>query len=247
MINKTTLSVSERTSGLHSIKKMAGSLLDIVAAFIPLLVLGIIGTRLGVTTLLGGFFVNLAYVASAIVAWAVLRMRGSSWREIGLARPQSWRRTVLLGIGAFVGAVIVSVAVQVIALNLPGVQVAEADVSRFNPVEGNMPLLLFYLLLSWTTIAFGEEMFYRAFLTNRLAEVFQNTELGWAFAAVGSSVAFGLAHYANEGPMGIVGNGAFGLLFALIYLRTGRNLWVTIIAHGLLNTLRFVLVFSGAA
>jgi membrane protease YdiL (CAAX protease family) len=37
-----------------------------------------------------------------------------------------------------------------------------------------------------------------------------------------------------------------GLLLGFAYLRTGRNLWVTIFAHGLVNTLKFILVFSGA-
>jgi membrane protease YdiL (CAAX protease family) len=246
MMNKTTLSDSERTGGPRSIKRLAG-LLDIVAAYVPLFVIGIIGTRLGAGTLLGGMLINLGYVLSIIVASGMLKLRGTAWREIGLARPQSWLRTVLLSIGAMVGAVVVmNVAVTIMARNLPGAELAEADVSRFNPLEGNVPLLLLYLVLSWTTITFGEEMFYRAFLTDRLAKVFQDTKLGWALAAVGSSVAFGLAHY-QEGPLGIVSNGAFGLLFAAIYLWTGRNLWVTVIAHGLLNTLRFVLVFSGAA
>jgi membrane protease YdiL (CAAX protease family) len=34
-------------------------------------------------------------------------------------------------------------------------------------------------------------------------------------------------------------------LFGIIYLRSQRNLWITIIAHGLLNTIRFILVFTG--
>jgi membrane protease YdiL (CAAX protease family) len=37
------------------------------------------------------------------------------------------------------------------------------------------------------------------------------------------------------------------IIFALVYLRTGRNLWITIITHGLANTLRFAFVFIGAA
>ena len=45
--------------------------------------------------------------------------------------------------------------------------------------------------------------------------------------------------------MGILSDGAFGLLLGVVYLMTGRNLWVTIIANGLLNSLRFVLVFIG--
>lgn len=245
MINETTLSFRERVSGSLNKKKLGG-LLDILVAFVPLVVLGSIGTRLGTGTLLGGVFITLAYILTIIVAGRILNLRGTGWREIGLARPQSWLRTVLLGIGGMVGAVLVSVAVMVLALNLPGLATEPPDVSRFNPMEGNLVLLLAYVVLAWSAIAFGEEMFFRAFLTDRLAELFQYTKTGWAIGLMGSSIAFGLVHL-QEGPVGILSNGAFGLLLAWIYLRTGRNLWVTIIAHGLLNTLRFVLVFAGAS
>jgi len=245
MINKSALSVNEQTSGRLDKIRYRG-LLDILIAYIPLLFLGVIGTWLGAGTLLGGMLITLGYVLTIAAASGVLKLRGSSWREIGLARPQSWPRTVLLGIGTLVGAAIVSVVVTMIALNFPGLATEPADVSRFNPMEGNLLLFLGYLLLAWTTIAFGEEMFFRAFLITRLGEVFNNTKLRWGLALVGSSVAFGLAHY-QEGPVGILSTGAIGLLFGWIYLRTGRNLWVTIIAHGLLNSLRFMLVYLGAA
>ena len=38
-----------------------------------------------------------------------------------------------------------------------------------------------------------------------------------------------------------------GFVLGSAYLLSGRNLWVTIIAHGLANTLAFVLIFSGMA
>jgi len=164
---------------------------------------------------------------------------------VGLARPISWLRTVLLSFGTVAGAILLINVVTVIALNLPGLATEPADISRFNPMEGNLLLFLGYLIATWTTITFGEEMLFRAFLTSQLAGIFGNTKVGWALGVIGSSVAFGLAHY-QEGLVGMLTNGVVGLLFVLIYLRTGRNLWVTIIAHGLLNTLRFVFVFLGA-
>jgi membrane protease YdiL (CAAX protease family) len=245
MLDETTLLARERASGTLSTNRLRG-LLDIVAACVPLLVLGSAGTWLGAGTLLGGLLITLAYGLTVLVAGGILKSRGSGWREIGLAQPKSWHRTVLLGIGAAVGAVLVSVAVTAIVLNLPRFAAEPADVSRFNPMEGNVALFLGYIVLAWTAIAFGEEMFFRAFLTDRLANLFQYTKVGWAFGLIGSSIAFGLVHL-QEGPVGMLSTGAFGLLWAWIYLRAGRNLWVTVIAHGLLNTLRFALVFAGAA
>jgi membrane protease YdiL (CAAX protease family) len=219
--------------------------LGILFAFVPLLVLGITGTRLGAGTFLGGMLITLGYILAIVVATVVLKLGGTDWRKVGLARPISWPRTVLLGLAALVGVFLVVTAVQWIALNLPGLVTEPADVSRFDPVAGNLPLFLLYTVLAWTTITFGEEMFYRAFLISQLDNVFQGFKISTALAVLGSTFAFGLAHY-QEGPVGILTTAAIGFLFALVYLRTGRNLWVTIIAHGLANTLRFAFIFFGA-
>lgn len=243
MMNYDTLVGTGKTNTLQPIKKIALSLLDIILAYIPLAVLGIIGTRLGTGTLQGGMLVTLGYVLSIAAATGILKLSGSGWNKIGLARP-NWFRTILLGIIAMIVGAVVVIAIQVIVSNLPGADVAPRDVSRFNPIEGNLPLLFGYIVLAWTTIAFGEEMFFRAFITSRLANVFQNTKIGWVFAIVGSSLAFGLAHY-QEGPLGIITTAVGGLLWGAIFLGTRRNLWVTIIAHGLIDTLAFVLAFAG--
>ena len=224
--------------------------LDILIVFIPLLVIAFAGVILGGSAsgganLFGAMTINFAYLAAILIGGWVLRRRGSGWTKIGLGRPDSWGKTILMALGTMAAAIVVVVGVQIVALNLPGAEIAPIDETRFNPLFGNLPLLLGSVLFAWTTIAFGEEMFFRAFLITKLQEVFASSKFGTALAVAVSTVLFGAAHFA-EGPLGLFSNGAFGLLQALIYLRTGKNLWVTVIAHALLNTLRFVLVFYGA-
>lgn len=72
------------------------------------------------------------------------------------------------------------------------------------------------------------------------------TAIGQGVAVLIAGAIFGVVHFA-EGPIGVLSNGAFGLLFGWIYTRRGRNLWITIIGHGLINTLRFSLLYAGAA
>lgn len=218
---------------------------QLLLVFVPLALFAVAGNWLGLETLAGGLAVNLGFILSVLVASVVLRRLGTGWREVALSWPRSWTRTALLALGAFLGALLVHLAVQLLLQALPGLALPPPDVSRFNPLVGNLPLYLLMLVLSWTTIAFGEEMIYRAFLINRLAALFQRTRWPSTWAVLGSGLIFGLAHFA-EGPVGIASNGAFGLLFGWVYLRTGRNLWVTIIAHGLLNTLRFTLLYVQA-
>jgi len=245
MINDTVLSVLEFTSGKLYMKRLR-PLLEILVAFLPIFALGIVGTRLGTDTLLGGTLVTLGYILSILIASVVLKLRGSSWLEIGLARPRSWFRTVLFGIGALVALFIMTIVLQVIAINLPGVEVPAIDQSRFNPLENNLAMFLLFVVLAWTTIAFGEEMFYRAFLITQLGDIFQQSKLGTVLALLASSVIFGLVHWV-EGPLGVVNTFFMGLILGAIYLRSGRNLWVTIIAHGLANSIRFYFLFIGAA
>ena len=245
MINEYAVSALERTN--KSPRKMKlRLLLEILVAFLPIIVLGGLGTWLGTDTFLGGTVLTLGYALSILVATFVLKSHGKSWRDIGLARPGSWSRTVLLGIVALAALFIMTVVLQMLALNLPGVEVPPIDQSRYNPLEGNLAIFLLFVVLAWTTIAFGEEMFYRAFLITQLGDVFPNSKFGAALVLLTSSLIFGLVHMV-EGPLGIAQTFFVGLIFGAFCLRTGRNLWVTIIAHGLANTIRFYFLFIGAA
>lgn len=219
---------------------------DILIVASPIVGLAIVGNAIGLSTLAGGAIINLGYVLAIIVGGIILKRQGSGWREIGLEKPASWLKTMFLGVGAWIGAVVVFVAMQMIAvgfLTALGMAPSEIDQSRFNTIVDNLPLFILMVILSWTTIAFGEELFYRAFLITRLIEY---TAIGKGLAIVICGIIFGAVHFA-EGPVGILSNGSFGILFGWIYVRSGRNLWITIIGHGLINTLRFVLLYIGAA
>lgn len=219
---------------------------DILIVAAPIVLLGAVGNIVGLSTLVGGAIINLGYVLAIVLGGFLLQRQGSGWREIGLGAPASWWKTALWGIGSWIGAVVVFVAVQTIAVGILtalGLAPSEIDQSRFNSIESNLFLFILMVILAWTTIAFGEELFYRAFLITRLID---HAAFGKGLAILISGVIFGVVHFA-EGPVGILSNGAFGILFGWIYVRSGRNLWITIIGHGLINTLRFALLYLGAA
>lgn len=245
MFDNTVPSITNRTGSTQS-AKISRVLLDMTIVFAPLLIFGTIGEWVGDGTTLGAVLINLAYMLSLVFATAVLWSRGSGWRQIGLARPDSWRKTVLLGIGVMVAVLLANVAFQVIVQILPGLDLAAADRSNFDSMIGNLPLLILYIAAAWTIIPFGEEMVFRAFLTNSLVALFPNTKTRWALALLGSSLLFGLAHF-SWGLPGVVETTIMGFILGFAYLRTGRNLWVPIIAHSLLNTLLFVLIYFGLA
>lgn len=218
---------------------------DILLVAAPILLLGATGSILGLETAVGATLVNLGYGVAIIIGGVLLQRQNSSWCVIGLARPAVLWKTLLAGLGAACGALVIYVLTQIIVIGILmvlGLTPSEIDQSRFNPVEGNLSLYLLMILLAWTTIAFGEELFYRAFLISRLVD---QATFSKPLAIAISSILFGIVHFA-EGPLGILSNSCFGAFFGWIYLRSHRNLWITLIGHGLINTFRFTLLYVGA-
>ena len=87
-------------------------------------------------------------------------------------------------------------------------------------------------------------MVWRGYVMNRVADVGGRTSRAWIASLVLVSAAFGLAH-GYQGLTGWVEEGFAGLALGLMYLRTGNNLAVPIVAHGICNTMDMVLIFSG--
>ncbi|MDM7860362.1 CPBP family intramembrane metalloprotease [Alteromonas sp. ASW11-36] len=217
---------------------------DVLIVGSPIILLGIIGSIIGVESILGGTVINIGYVMMMLFGAIILKRQSSSWSSLGLAFPNSWAKTLFLGVVAFVGALLLFIAVQIIfiaVISLFGMNPQEIDQSRFNPINNNTELYLLMLALAWTTIAFGEEMFFRAFLITRMLG---NSSIKEWQAAVIAGILFGLIHF-SEGAVGILSNASFGIFFGWIFVKTGRNLWIPIIAHGFLNTMRFTILYFG--
>lgn len=100
------------------------------------------------------------------------------------------------------------------------------------------------LLLSWTTAAFAEETVYRGWITTRVAELSRFSKVGWIAATLVSSIVFGLLHM-YQGLSGMIATGVTGLVLGCVYLASGRNLWAPIVAHGVMDSSGFVMIYFG--
>lgn len=222
-----------------------GHLAGLLAVLVPFGIVALVGDSLGTdTSLASGLVINLAYLLAIGIATIVLKSQGRGWRDIGLARPGSWPKTIGLSLGTVLVLLAATIAFQIILMNIPGLALQPSDQSDYNPLTGNLPLFLAMVGAAWTLVAFGEEMVFRAFLTVSLGGLFQNLKARWWLAVAGSSLLFGLAHY-DWGPAGVLDTMIMGLILGTVYLRSGRNLWIPIIAHGLVNTLKFWLIYAG--
>jgi len=177
-----------------------------------------------------------------LFAWGSLRVRNLRWRDVGLSRYQTWEKT--LGYGIVAGIALEAFQLFVSQPFLVRVLKKQPDLELFQALHGNVKWTLLAIAGAWTLAAFGEEMVYRGYLMNRLADFFDRGRGAWIISLVVVHIGFGLAH-AYQGITGVLDEGLMGLLLGVIYLANRRNLSVPIVAHGLTDTIDFVLMFLG--
>jgi uncharacterized protein len=177
-----------------------------------------------------------------VFGWISLRVRGLRWRDVGLTRNRSWPLVLALGVGA--GLLMEAFELFVSQPLLIRITGRQPDFSDFQAIHGKLKLLLLFIALAWTLAAFGEEMVWRGYLMNRVADLGKRTRVAWTMSLVVVNLVFGSAH-SYQGITGIVDEGLMGVLLGLMYLGAGCNLLVPIVAHGVADTVDMLLIFFG--
>lgn len=169
------------------------------------------------------------------------RLRTGGFAALGLTRPSSWRR-------------VAGLAVAAAAIRIAGGAVIEQATASFWPpvaapagvdaITGNLRQAGQWLLLVWTWAAFGEELGYRGYLVRTTGHLLGGrTAARWA-GMVYVAFLFGVAHW-YKGPAGVVDSAFAGLVLGAAYLATGGNLWASVLAHGLIDTVGVVALYLG--
>jgi membrane protease YdiL (CAAX protease family) len=171
-----------------------------------------------------------------------IRLRDGSWSAMGLRRPASWRRILLIALGAAILRILLGqFLIEPVTGFLWPKPVAPA---LANEITGNLTMALVALLLVWTFAAFGEEIAYRGYLLTRAADIGRRSAAAYWIGIVVVSILFGYGHY-YKGPSGVIDSGVAGLILGVAYMVAGRNLWACIFAHGFIDTFGIIDAFFG--
>lgn len=176
--------------------------------------------------------IPLALLMIGLITW----LKGLGWSDLGFRHPDRWLRILLVGI--FVAIVLQSAALIQIKLGGP-----MPDISSFNQIKNNPWALLGYLVISWTSAGFGEEIIWRGFIMTQISRLFGAGKTGWAIGLFSSAILFGLVH-AYQGITGIVMTGITGIIFGLVFINSKQNLWASILAHAFTDSLAFILIYN---
>jgi membrane protease YdiL (CAAX protease family) len=179
-----------------------------------------------------------------VLAIVSMRLREGAWRwaALGFKRPQSWSRMVLIALGAAALRLLLgSLVVEPLTAHFWAPIKGPAEV---NEIRGHLTAVLMYLPIVWGFAGFGEEIGYRGYLLNKLAEALGRTRTADVIALLGSAVLFGFGHY-YKGPAGILDSGVAGAILGSVYLLSGRNLWACILTHGFIDTVGVFAAYLG--
>ena len=177
-----------------------------------------------------------------LLGCGALWLRRGSWRTLGLRKPASGWHVLAWCVAAAIAYD--ALDARVLLPLLRRVTGEPANLAEFQSVAGHFGAVLLWILIGWTIGAFVEELAYRGLVLDRLEELLGRTRKATFVAVLATSGLFGLIH-GYQGITGILDNVFAGTFFALIYLRGGRNLWAAVIAHGMVNTFSFVLLYLG--
>jgi hypothetical protein len=181
-------------------------------------------------------------IVLCLIGLASIRLRDGSWWAMGFKRPASWRRIILIALAAAALRILLG---QFVIEPLTGFfWPAPAAPELANEIAGSAKIALLALLIVWTFAAFGEEIAYRGYLLTRAADIGDRSTTAYWIGILLVSILFGYGHY-YKGPSGIIDSGIAGLILGTAYMVAGRNLWASILTHGMIDTFGVIDAFFG--
>jgi len=191
-----------------------------------------------------GFIANGLFwsFSTLIIATWRMKVRNITWKELGLCKPKSLKKTILISVGILVATVASIVLFNIIQdsfsiLTEPETTGATSS-SKFGELKGNW--LLFFTIMPAVLLESSlEELLDRGFLMNWIEKVFSKTSMATIIAVVLQAAIFGFRHSYDLSSRSIT-VGLIGLVMGIAYVKFGRNLWPLIIAHCVLNTMSMI-------
>jgi membrane protease YdiL (CAAX protease family) len=147
-----------------------------------------------------------------------------------------------IAIGIVAGLTIELFAISITTPWIASVTGTLPDISDVRDLVGNWRLLIILLVVSWILAAFGEELAFRGYLMNRVADGLGRTRVAWIISPRRSERL--LRHRSwHSGPCWHRAGITLRFLARRVLLASGRNLTLPIAAHGVSNTLALVLIY----
>ena len=114
------------------------------------------------------------------------------------------------------------------------------DKQAWGVVE-TQPEYLFIIIMGWLVGGFYEEIVFHGFIFTRLEKIIPG-RYTTLLSFIGTSIIFGAYHF-QLGTAGLINAFILGAIYHALALYFKRNLWVSIICHGVYDTMVITLIY----
>jgi len=193
-------------------------------------------------TLLSPFseFAMPLYFVGTIVAAVVLVNLGTDFNRMGFGFPIRFEHLM----AAAVGVVLLQLSASFLSPIWESILGQSSDLERFSGLDGSLPRLLGFIVVSWTIAAFGEEFAFRIVLMGGLQAALGGGKKVALAALLIQACIFGLVHM-YQGPVAIISSTISGLILGGLVLSFRGAIWPAALAHGANNTFGLVNLYLG--
>ena len=189
---------------------------------------------LAIVVILAGNFLFTPLSAILVLAW--VKASGTPWRDIGYERPEYWLRSIAVGI---VFGVAFKLVMKAVVMPLLGADPVNHAYHYFAGNTAAMPGAIYSMIV---IAGWGEETLFRGYLFERLGKLFGTSTMAKTAIVVLTALWFGLAHYSVQGISGAEQAAIVGVVYGLIFVRTG-NIWMLMIAHATFDLTALAMIY----
>ena len=159
--------------------------------------------------------------------------------SLGLSRPSSWPWTIILATLWLLLMLAYSPLADKIATRLVA---APPTLSAFRQLQQSKAKLLLGIVVAWVLGGFLEEIFLRGFVLQSVRNLLApKLPIASATAiAICAAAALAALFHLYQGLRGVVIITQLSILFGLLFVLSGFNLWAVILCHGLYDTIAFI-------
>lgn len=173
--------------------------------------------------------------AMAVLLWA--QLSSIPMRELGFKAPPDWFRVLVFAVTI---GLALRLSLKALVMPLLGAPVMNVSYQHLTGDAAALPGVVAGLLLA----AAAEELLYRGYVFERLRTLLGAGQRALNASIVVSASVFAIAHYSDQGHLGVVQSAITGLVFATMFGWHG-HLWTPIIAHITFNLTSVALIYGG--
>jgi uncharacterized protein len=178
------------------------------------------------------------FVVAAVLVLVWARLSDTPLEDLGFTAPRSWVATITAGV-AF--GIVLKLLLKAVAMPLVG---GPAVNTTYQYLVGNTAALPWIVASVLANAAFGEEVFFRGYLFERMGTMFGRGKAALAGTIFLSTALFAFGHYHDQGVPGVVQATMTGLVFGTIYAWR-RQIWLLMVMHAAYDLAAIAIIYGG--